>query len=213
MSRDIVDLTPAEIDKLARDAWSDAARSALDRGLAVSGSRSHRRFRLDASGRTEDLGPVGGNLAIEQTFATLGTGSPRLHFQNSELPEAYREMAEVKLSQASDVYRKATADFQAVTNWSELANQLRQNNSAYRSKLVDCAKINTFAVLDFMDALFAATSYNQALELWASHARQQFELLSSQAKELAELTKSFAERIEHARSKEHEESDKDSSVG
>jgi hypothetical protein len=95
MSKNVLDLTPAALDKLARDAWSDAARQALARGLTVSGSRDGRRFRCYPDRRIEDLGPVGGLPANEPTFA-MNVESPRLHFQGNELPEAYREMAEVK---------------------------------------------------------------------------------------------------------------------
>src|ERR1700693_5232702 len=98
MSRNVLDLTAAEIDKLARDAWSDAARQALERGLPVSGSRDGRRFRYYPDRRKEDLGPVSGLLATEPTSAMSSVDSPKLHFQGKELPEAYREMAEVRLS-------------------------------------------------------------------------------------------------------------------
>jgi phasin len=117
MSRNVLDLTPAELDKLARDAWSDAARQALERGLPVSGSRDGRRFRYHPDGRIEDLGPTDGVPATESTptLARSNVETPTLHFQGKELPEAYREMAEVRLSQASDAYHRAIAEVHAAT--------------------------------------------------------------------------------------------------
>lgn len=120
MSRSVLDLTPAELDKLARDAWSDAARQALERGLPVSGSRDGRRFRYHPDRRIEDLGPAAETTVTAEALAMPNVNSPKLHFQGNELPEAYREMAEVRFSQASDAYQKATAEVQAATILAEL---------------------------------------------------------------------------------------------
>jgi CheY-like chemotaxis protein len=86
MKRKVVDLTPAEMDKLSRDAWADVARQALERGLPVSGSRDGRRFRLHPDGHLEDLGPV----------AEM-PDSP-------ERPEVYREIAEIRSSRTKDAF-------------------------------------------------------------------------------------------------------------
>jgi hypothetical protein len=54
----VIDLTPEEIDELARSAWGSAASDALSRGLPVTGSLDGRRFRYYPDGRIDDLGPV-----------------------------------------------------------------------------------------------------------------------------------------------------------
>jgi hypothetical protein len=54
----VVDLTAEELEKLAGEAWSAAAKHALAQGLSVTGSRNGRRFRRHPDGREEDLGPV-----------------------------------------------------------------------------------------------------------------------------------------------------------
>jgi ferritin-like metal-binding protein YciE len=58
MAKRVVDLTAEELDKLAAEAWSTAARDALAGGLSVTGSRDGRRYRYHPDGRIEDLGPV-----------------------------------------------------------------------------------------------------------------------------------------------------------
>jgi hypothetical protein len=58
MKKRVVDLTAEELDKLAADAWGNAAREALASGLPVTGSRDGRRIRIYPDGRTEDLGLV-----------------------------------------------------------------------------------------------------------------------------------------------------------
>lgn len=58
MQKRIVDLSPHELDSAASDAWRDAAKKALARGLAITGSRDGRRLRYYPDGHVEDLGPV-----------------------------------------------------------------------------------------------------------------------------------------------------------
>ena len=58
MVRRVIDLTDAELDAIANEAWSKAARDTLAKGLPVTGSRDGRRYRQYPDGRCEDLGPV-----------------------------------------------------------------------------------------------------------------------------------------------------------
>ena len=58
MRKRVTDLPPSELETLAQEAWSAAAKKALAQGLPVTGSREGRRFRRHADGRIEDLGPV-----------------------------------------------------------------------------------------------------------------------------------------------------------
>jgi hypothetical protein len=182
MNRSVVDLTPAEIDKLARDAWGDAARQALGQGLPISGSRNGRRFRHHPDGHLEDVGPVDGTLT-DQVSAVPNYTAAQLYFQNRELPEAYREMAEVKLSQAKDAYQKAEA---ALNTPSSGANE-------YAVKLFDIVRANSSATMDFAQQLVGVTSLSQAMELWNAHTRKQIEAFTVQTKELAELARHIAE--------------------
>ena len=58
MEKRVIDLTAAELDRAAGQAWTAAARDALAQGLPVTGSRDRRRLRHHPDGRVEDLGPV-----------------------------------------------------------------------------------------------------------------------------------------------------------
>jgi hypothetical protein len=58
MTKRVVDLTTEELDRLADEAWSGAARDALSKGFAVTGSENGRLYRHHPDGRIEDLGPV-----------------------------------------------------------------------------------------------------------------------------------------------------------
>ena len=59
MSKRVTDLSAEELEGLAQEAWSSAAREALAKGLAVTGSRNGRRYRYHPDGRIDDLGAVG----------------------------------------------------------------------------------------------------------------------------------------------------------
>jgi hypothetical protein len=58
MPKRVVDLSIEELDKLAGDAWSIAAKQALALGHSITGAKEGRRFRCHPDGKIEDLGPV-----------------------------------------------------------------------------------------------------------------------------------------------------------
>jgi hypothetical protein len=58
MSKRVTELSAEELEGLAQEAWSSAAREALAKGLAVTGSRNGRRYRYHPDGRIDDLGAV-----------------------------------------------------------------------------------------------------------------------------------------------------------
>ncbi len=64
MARRIIDLTSSELNKLATEAWNDAARRAKDEGRAVVGSRDGRILKYHPNGAVEDLGPI---KALDET--------------------------------------------------------------------------------------------------------------------------------------------------
>jgi hypothetical protein len=198
MNRSVVDLTPAEIDKLAREAWGDAARQALEQGLPISGSRNGRRFRHHPDGHLEDVGPVDGTLT-DQVSAVQNNNEAKLYFQNRELPEAYHEMAEVKFSQVKDAYQRAEA---ALNTTSSGANE-------FAIKLFDIVRANSSATMDFARQLIGVTSLSQAMELWNAHTRKQIEAFTAQARELAELSRRMGEETKPRG--EAEGNDRDSS--
>jgi len=58
MKRRVIDISADELNALATEAWSSAAKNALADGFSVTGSRDGRRYRYDADGKTKDLGAV-----------------------------------------------------------------------------------------------------------------------------------------------------------
>ena len=58
LNKRATDLTADELDRLAGEAWSNAAREALAKGHAVTGSRGGRRYRYHPDGQVDDLGPT-----------------------------------------------------------------------------------------------------------------------------------------------------------
>jgi hypothetical protein len=58
MKRCLETLSAEELDAFAREAWGLAAKTALARGLPITGSRDGRRLRYRPDGRIEDLGPA-----------------------------------------------------------------------------------------------------------------------------------------------------------
>jgi hypothetical protein len=195
MKRSIVDVTPDEMDKLAREAWANAAHQALERGLPISGSRNGRRFRHDPDGHLEDLGPVGGPLATEQIVAIPNFDLPKLDFQKHELPEAYRKMAEVNLSKADDTYQKVKAVAQAATHLVESSSLIEKGYSAYQLKVMEIAQANTVAAFDLVGKLMSARTFEEFVEISVAHTRKQYEGLVLNSKELATLTRRLSDDI------------------
>jgi len=54
----VADLSVEELEHLAGEAWSNAAKEALAKGLPITGSEGGHRFLYHPDGRIEDLGPV-----------------------------------------------------------------------------------------------------------------------------------------------------------
>jgi phasin len=110
-----------------------------------------------------------------------------------EVPEHVRAFAEKGVSQARDNYArfKDAAETQNDTIeavFSVFSNGARQ----YSAKVMEMTKQAASANLDFAQALVGIKSPSEALELWTSHARNQFEALTAHSKELAELTQKVA---------------------
>lgn len=115
-----------------------------------------------------------------------------------EVPEQMRAFAEKGVSQARDNYAKFKDAAETHNGTMEAVfTSASKGASAYSSKVMEFAKANTTAALDFAQELLGAKSPSEALELWTTHTRKQFETFTAQAKELAELSqKCAAETVE-----------------
>ena len=94
MSKRVVDITAEELDKLASEAWSTAAREALAQGHSVTGSSGDMRVRYHPDGTVTDLGLVSpsnaqsvintGDLVVNLDTKTVEVGGQRVHLTGKE---------------------------------------------------------------------------------------------------------------------------------
>ncbi len=110
-----------------------------------------------------------------------------------EVPEHMRAFAEKGVSQARDNYAKFKDAAETHNGTIEAVfTSASKGASAYSAKLIEFFKANTSSSLDFAQELFGVKTPAAAIELWTTHARQQFETLAAQAKELTELSQKVA---------------------
>ena len=110
-----------------------------------------------------------------------------------EVPEQMRAFAEKGVSQARDSYAKFKDVAETHNGTIEAVfTSASKGASEYSAKMLEFFKANTTSSLDFAQELFGVKTPAAAMELWTSHARQQFETFSAQAKELTELGQKVA---------------------
>ena len=110
-----------------------------------------------------------------------------------EVPEQMRAFAEKGVSQAREHYAKFKDAAESQNGTIEAVfTTASKGISEYNAKVIEFAKANTSASLDFAQELFSVKSPTEAAELWSSHTRKQLETFQAQAKELAELSQKVA---------------------
>lgn len=121
--------------------------------------------------------------AIDAFFAM-----PKFEMPNMEVPEAYREITEKTVAQAKDAYEKIkTAADDATGTLEETYATAAKGVSAYNLKVIEAARANVNAALDFAQEFLSVKSPSELFELSTAQARKQFEVVSEQTKELAAL--------------------------
>ena len=110
-----------------------------------------------------------------------------------EVPEQVRAFAEKGVSQARENYAKFkdAAETHNGTIEAVFASAQKGANE-YTSKLMEFAKANSTAHLDFTHELLGVKSPTDAFQLWTGHAKTQLETFQAQAKELAEIAQRAA---------------------
>jgi len=110
-----------------------------------------------------------------------------------EVPEQVRAFAEKGVSQARDSYAKFKDAAEAHNTTVEAVfSSASKGVAEYSAKLMDILKANTGATLDLAQSLVGVKSPTEAVELWTSHAKQQFETFTANARELTELAQKVA---------------------
>ena len=106
----------------------------------------------------------------------------------ADAPAPVREIAEKTVKQAKDGYARWKAVSEETTD--ALEDAYATASKGYKElgrKSVEATRSNLNAHFDFLQALIAAKSVTQAIELQTSYAQQQFEVVGGQFKELAAL--------------------------
>ncbi|MBU6463055.1 MAG: phasin [Bradyrhizobium sp.] len=110
-----------------------------------------------------------------------------------EVPEHVRAFAEKGVSQARDNYARFKDAAETNNDTIEAVFSVFSNGARqYSAKVMEMTKQAASANLDFAQALVGVKSPSEALELWTSHARNQFEAFTAHTRELAELTQKVA---------------------
>lgn len=123
---------------------------------------------------------------VEETFAAANKAA-------SEAPVQVREFAEKSVAQAKEGYAKFKAASEEATDAFEDA--YATSTKSYKEltrKSVEAARSNVNAHFDFLQALIAAKSVSQAVELQTSYAKQQYDVVTAQLKELSALAQKAA---------------------
>jgi phasin len=110
-----------------------------------------------------------------------------------EVPEQVRAFAEKGVSQARENYAKFKDAAETHNGTIEAVfASVQKGANEYTAKLMEFAKANTTAQMDFTQELLGVKSPTDAFQLWTGHAKSQLETFQAQAKELVELTQRVA---------------------
>ncbi len=111
----------------------------------------------------------------------------------AQFPEYFREFAEKSVEQAKDNYARMRNAAEGATDMVEDTYLTATRGATeFNMKAIEALRANVNSSFDYARELMAVRSFSEALELSASHMRQQFEALSDQAKEFSELARKVA---------------------
>lgn len=114
--------------------------------------------------------------------------SPETQPSTTEIPVAFRDLAELGVARAKESYDKMKAAAEESTSVLEdTCTTAAKGITAYNLKVIEAARTNANATFDFARQFAAAKSFSEAIELSSAHARKQFESFSAQSKELTAL--------------------------
>lgn len=118
---------------------------------------------------------------------------PKFDLANTEMPEAFREMAEKGVEHTRDAYTKAkVASEEAVDLLENTYEAAAKRAIDYNRKLIAIVRSNTRAAFDNVHELLGAKSPSEFIELSTAQMRKQTEIVSAQSKELCGLAQEIA---------------------
>jgi phasin len=123
---------------------------------------------------------------FEAASAQVGTAA-------AQFPEYFREFTEKSVEQAKENYARIRNAAEGATDMVEDSYLTATRGATeFNMKAIEALRTNVNSSFDYARELMGAKSFSEALELSASHMRQQFESLSGQAKEFSELARKVA---------------------
>ena len=109
-----------------------------------------------------------------------------------EVPAAFREFAELSVTQARDAYAKLkSAGEEASGLLEETLENARDGALAISVKAIDAAKTNSDASFALARDMFGVKTMSDLVELQSAFARKQFEAMTEQMKELQALGEKY----------------------
>ena len=111
----------------------------------------------------------------------------------AQYPELFRELAERSVGQAKEGYAHIRNAAEQATDMVEDSYLTATRGATeFNLKAIEAVRSNVNSNFDYARELLAAKSFSEALELSATHMRQQFETFSEQAKEFSSLAQKVA---------------------
>jgi phasin len=144
---------------------------------------------------------TGANKAKTAKHAAPPFGAPNYEMSKfdrpkTEMPEAFRDMAEKGVPRAKDNYEKILAAAEGATDLLKSAYKTAAKGTAdHNCKIIEIAGTNAHAALDYAYELLGVKSPSKFIELSTTHVRKQFEAMTTQTKELTELSQKVTTEI------------------
>jgi phasin len=129
----------------------------------------------------------------QQDYGTPKFEMPKFGLPNTEMPAAFREMAEKGVEHTRDACAKAKiASEEAIDLLENTCEIAAKRATDYNHKVIEIVRANTRAVFDNVNELLGAKSPPEFFELSTAQMRKQFDISSGQNKELCALAQEMA---------------------
>jgi phasin len=147
-----------------------------------------------AAAKAKTTKPAASPFAVPD-FGMPKFDMPKFDLPNMEIPAEFRQMAEKGVAHARDTFAKAkVANEEAADLLESTYTTVAGGAAEYNLKLIEIARSNTRAALDYAHELLGVKSPSEFIELSTAHMRKQFDTVSAQNKELCALAQEVATR-------------------
>ena len=131
---------------------------------------------------------------MRETNHKAGAAKPASSpYDKAETPQALRQIAENGAAQAKENYAKMSAATAEASNLVQTSCAAAAKGATeYNVKVIELARANVNAALDYARDLSGAKSPSEFIEMTTEHMRKRFEALAEQTQELASLAQKIA---------------------